>query len=204
VTETAPAGWYPDPENPTQERYWDGATWTQNVAPVSPCANTPQVPTSPGNTPQPVIDAPVLQTWKSSVGFSVLGGLFGTPLLFLASPIAFLYIRLFPMWTGPPNPKAFVLILGLVGNLLMLVYAAKFYPSYFTEKPRLGSSKLISFANFMFGGLVFGLLWNGNLTKKTKGSSYLVSAVLSGMACFSFAFGFLAGLMIFALRALAS
>ena len=22
------AGWYPDPENPSQQRYWDGLTWT--------------------------------------------------------------------------------------------------------------------------------------------------------------------------------
>jgi len=26
-TQTAPAGWYPDPLNPEGKRYWDGAAW---------------------------------------------------------------------------------------------------------------------------------------------------------------------------------
>lgn len=26
-------GWYPDPADPTQDRYWDGGTWTHNVRP---------------------------------------------------------------------------------------------------------------------------------------------------------------------------
>lgn len=25
---TTPAGWYPDPQNPTVSRYWDGSAWT--------------------------------------------------------------------------------------------------------------------------------------------------------------------------------
>jgi hypothetical protein len=25
---TAPADWYPDPQQPTRLRYWDGAVWT--------------------------------------------------------------------------------------------------------------------------------------------------------------------------------
>ena len=27
-----PAGWYPDPQNPAAQRYWDGAAWTQHAA----------------------------------------------------------------------------------------------------------------------------------------------------------------------------
>jgi hypothetical protein len=35
VTETPPAAWFPDPEDPTQYRYWDGAAWTEHRAPRS-------------------------------------------------------------------------------------------------------------------------------------------------------------------------
>lgn len=27
TTNPTPAGWYPDPENPSQSRYWDGTSW---------------------------------------------------------------------------------------------------------------------------------------------------------------------------------
>lgn len=33
MTEPTPAGWYPDPESPGQQRYWDGNAWTENFAP---------------------------------------------------------------------------------------------------------------------------------------------------------------------------
>ena len=29
------AGWFPDPQDPTQQRYWDGAEWTEHRAPGS-------------------------------------------------------------------------------------------------------------------------------------------------------------------------
>ncbi len=31
---TTPAGWYPDPSNSTQQRYWDGNGWTEHVHPL--------------------------------------------------------------------------------------------------------------------------------------------------------------------------
>jgi uncharacterized RDD family membrane protein YckC len=34
----APSGWYPDPVNSTQERYWDGWQWTRNTRPIEPAA----------------------------------------------------------------------------------------------------------------------------------------------------------------------
>ena len=30
-----PAGWYPDPEQPGTQRYWDGAQWTDQRAPAA-------------------------------------------------------------------------------------------------------------------------------------------------------------------------
>lgn len=30
-----PAGWYPDPEGKPMSRYWDGTTWTDQLAPLN-------------------------------------------------------------------------------------------------------------------------------------------------------------------------
>lgn len=38
-----PAGWYPNPENPYQQRYWDGTQWTANFAPLAMQSAVPAV-----------------------------------------------------------------------------------------------------------------------------------------------------------------
>ena len=50
-----PAGWYPDPEQAAQQRYWDGQQWTEHRAPVAgqgaspwPSAGTGQPARTPG------------------------------------------------------------------------------------------------------------------------------------------------------------
>jgi hypothetical protein len=43
-SESAPAGWYPDPEQPASQRYWDGTEWTEQRAPA---ANPPPPTTAP-------------------------------------------------------------------------------------------------------------------------------------------------------------
>ena len=35
MTTPTPAGWYPDPYNAAQLRYWDGAVWTESVSPAT-------------------------------------------------------------------------------------------------------------------------------------------------------------------------
>lgn len=40
MTQT-PAGWFPDPEQPGQLRYWDGNAWTEHRAPVQPPSPRP-------------------------------------------------------------------------------------------------------------------------------------------------------------------
>jgi Domain of unknown function (DUF4190)/Protein of unknown function (DUF2510) len=40
---SAPApgpGWYPDPNDPTTQRYWDGIKWTESRAPVGQAVQT--------------------------------------------------------------------------------------------------------------------------------------------------------------------
>ncbi len=57
-----PAGWYPDPADPSRTRWWDGAQWTENVAggqPVAPAAApempapAPTAPVAPGAASAP-------------------------------------------------------------------------------------------------------------------------------------------------------
>lgn len=43
--EGTPAGWYDDPEQPGQQRYWDGAAWTEQRAPGAAAAAAATTPT---------------------------------------------------------------------------------------------------------------------------------------------------------------
>ncbi|HEX6115844.1 MAG TPA: AIM24 family protein [Solirubrobacterales bacterium] len=51
MTNPAP-DWYPDPEDPTQLRYWDGNAWTENRAPGPGAAAQPQAPAPQQAPPQ--------------------------------------------------------------------------------------------------------------------------------------------------------
>lgn len=68
----APAGWFPDPEDAAQLRYWDGAAWTDHRHPADPAAAaaatavpvadtvTPDAATPDAATPEaPTPDIPV-------------------------------------------------------------------------------------------------------------------------------------------------
>jgi len=50
TTPPTPAGWYPDPDGSGGQRYWDGFTWTEHLAPASP---PPPVAPEPPIAPEP-------------------------------------------------------------------------------------------------------------------------------------------------------
>lgn len=81
-------------------------------------------------------------------------------------------------------------IMGIIVNciyyLVAVVYAFFVYPKYFSEKPPSISSGEISFFNMLLGGLIFGCIWNANLTKRRRGCSNIVCGILSVAACSSF------------------
>ncbi len=53
---TPSAGWFPDPQDPSQQRYWNGSEWTEHRAPAAyppaiyPSGVTPIPPNSGGAT----------------------------------------------------------------------------------------------------------------------------------------------------------
>ena len=48
---SAPAGWYPDPDDPTSQRYFDGTQWTDQRMPLG--APTPGAPVPGPPAPRP-------------------------------------------------------------------------------------------------------------------------------------------------------
>ncbi|MFN8156617.1 MAG: DUF805 domain-containing protein [Candidatus Nanopelagicales bacterium] len=50
-TPTPAPGWYPDPGQAGQERYWDGAAWTQSTQPVPGAVAPPPPPPAPPVAP---------------------------------------------------------------------------------------------------------------------------------------------------------
>jgi len=52
VSDSPPAGWYPDPQNDGQQRWWDGSGWTEHVAPrTAPPSGGPSWPSTPSGLP---------------------------------------------------------------------------------------------------------------------------------------------------------
>lgn len=64
MSDLPPAGWYPDPTVPGQQRWWDGQRWSDHRAPGSPAA-----------TAAPAGSVPRLATFGQRLGASLLDGL---------------------------------------------------------------------------------------------------------------------------------
>ncbi|MEX2501396.1 MAG: CD225/dispanin family protein, partial [Trueperaceae bacterium] len=61
-------GWYPDPQDATQQRYWDGSTWTEHTATGTARAPaTNAAATGAAGTTAPGGTAPDTWTWQSIV-----------------------------------------------------------------------------------------------------------------------------------------
>lgn len=104
--------------------------------------------------------------WSTNIGFSILGCLAAG----LANGI---FAAISDMGA---------IFYSLVYCAAALYYSVKVYPSCFTKSPMLADSKLISFLNLFIGGVIFGCLWNHNLTRGQKGISNVVYAVMCGLS----------------------
>ncbi len=82
-------------------------------------------------------------------------------------------------------------VISIVYLIFLVRYLLSTYPSFFTSKPKVNGNEKISFLNFFFGGLIFGWFFQNNLSKKKKGVSHIVLAVLIGVyVVWSFLAGF--------------
>ena len=137
---------------------------------------------------------PAVKNWKTSILFSILGYVLGK--LFLGTALVVVMMlpaEFFLASTGGSTSSTAVsqfirIPLVIILLILELLYAIGFYRSYFTKSPWLKSSKAISFCNLMFGGIIFGCLWNHNLTlsqqtqSRMMGISYKVFSAFTILA----------------------
>lgn len=112
-----------------------------------------------------------LQSWKTSVGFSILGVVcFCFVLVFFLVMISFFAVGNIYINSIAHSKDSICILLGaIVYFLLAIVYIQAIYPTILTDNPVLTSSRAISFWNLFFGGVVFGSIWNGNLTYCSRG-----------------------------------
>lgn len=74
------AGWYPEPQTPGQERYWDGATWTEHVRPAA----GPLMTVAPAYAPA---YAPVAPAAKAGNTMSIIAIVLGALAVLLLPPV---------------------------------------------------------------------------------------------------------------------
>lgn len=86
MSDTPPAGWYPDPSKQFEQRYWDGAQWTEHV--VSPATGQTTSPLQPVAGKPVTVSAPdkvqrQVQKQAGIAPFEMAGGgtLFDSPVL---------------------------------------------------------------------------------------------------------------------------
>ncbi len=130
---------------------------------------------------------PVLEMWKSHLGMAILGVICN----FLLSS---LFAAVYGGYALRGKVVFFEVVIVILFIIFQFIYLLKIFPSYFTQKPKLIGNKKISFLNFFFGvlffgvgGLIFGLILQNNLKKKEKGTAHIV-CVISQVVMIIFSF----------------
>ena len=155
----------------------------QQQAPQNPYGNALDTTTY---SPVPTYDsAPFLAKWQTNVVFTVIG--------IIAAMIINGFTGGSVDSSGNITGGAVVGVLALAYIIFSIVYAAKIYPSYFTDKPMIDSPEAVSFLNTFVGGIIFGLIWNHNLTRKEKGIAHIVFIVFIAV---TFVLAFVAAFML--------
>lgn len=66
MSETPPAGWYPDPQDSSRQRYWNGTAWTEHTAEGNPRA-AGAAGTQPAGAMASSTSDPDTWTWQSII-----------------------------------------------------------------------------------------------------------------------------------------
>lgn len=83
---TSQPGWYPDAQQPGQQRYWDGQRWTEHVAPLAALpAGYGGYPAGYQAGPPTTPDGQQLAGWWQRVGAQVIDGLIVSVIGFVAA-----------------------------------------------------------------------------------------------------------------------
>ena len=110
---------------------------------------------------------PLLYSWKTSIGATIGGIILAYILSGLNGALAY-----------DGTSFIFTTIFSIVTMVFGIIYALAVYPSFFTANPKIKNNTGISFLNGLFGGIIFGCIWNSNLTKKRKGISHIVFVIV--------------------------
>ena len=74
MSDLPPANWYPDPEDPAQQRYWDGTQWTEHRAPAATSG-----PAAASGPTGPQVTGAQAPSWQSASSSPSWGGTSTTP-----------------------------------------------------------------------------------------------------------------------------
>lgn len=76
MSQSPPANWYPDPDRPDLQRYWDGTAWTEHTAPAvrpQPAVGGFQPPTPAGTAPDPWLWQSIVVTLLCCLPLGIAG-----------------------------------------------------------------------------------------------------------------------------------
>ena len=122
----------------------------------------------------------LLSNWRTSVGMTILGIVLGIAINCIG---AYSYVSVnSDLVVSSTGSHTLALIVQLIVALAGIIYCVVAYQSYFTESPKVTSPGTVSLLNGLFGGIIFGCLWNANLTKRNKGISWIVFIVCDVIA----------------------
>jgi len=134
VTQAPPPGWYPDPQDPSGRRWWDGANWTAHTGAAGPAptvgSTTPYVRNLPGGGAGP--GQTMRARWRRSADRTALAAM-GIAAGYLALDVfahiwfigilpVFLSVRAQRMGSRLGPLALLVSIAALIGGIVLVVH----------------------------------------------------------------------------------